>query len=76
MLPINKKPAIRHILDKFQQHKPSKFFITVNYKAEVLKSYFNETSGNYPIHIINEERPLETAGGLYYLKIKLKIDFF
>lgn len=76
LLPINKKPAIRHILDKFQQHRPSKFFITVNYKAEVLKSYFSETSGNYPIHIINEDRPLGTAGSLYYLKNKIKKRFF
>ena len=76
LLPINKKPAIRHIIDKFQQHKPNKFFVTVNYKAEVLKSYFTETSGNHSIHIINEEKPLGTAGSLYYLKGKIKNRFF
>ena len=36
LLPINKKPAIRHILEKFDYYSPTKFFITVNYKAEVL----------------------------------------
>ena len=76
LLPINKKPAIRHILEKFQNHKPSKFFITVNYKAELLKSYFSETQGNFNISIINEDKPLGTAGSLYYLKKKIKNSFF
>ena len=76
LLPINKKPAIKHILDKFQQHKPKNFFITVNYKAEVLKSYFSEISGDHKIHIISEDKPLGTAGSLYYLKNKIKNRFF
>ena len=76
LLPINKKPAIRHILEKFQNHSPSKFFITVNYKAEVLKSYFSETQGNFNINIINEDKPLGTAGSLFYLKKKIKNSFF
>lgn len=76
LLPINKKPAIRHILEKFDCHDPTKFFITVNYKAEVLKSYFRETQGSFKIEIINEDRPLGTAGGLYFLKNKIKDHFF
>ena len=76
LLPINKKPAIRHILEKFDYHGPTKFFITVNYKAEVLKSYFHETQGSFKIEIINEDRPLGTAGSLYYLKNKIKDHFF
>ena len=76
LLPINKKPAIRHILEKFDYHSPTKFFVTVNYKAEVLKSYFHETQGSFNIEIINEDRPLGTAGGLYYLKNKIKNYFF
>jgi len=76
LLPINKKPAIRHILDKFENYKPNKFFITVNYKAEVLKSYFSETKGTFKIEIINEDKPLGTAGSLFYLKNKIKDNFF
>ncbi len=76
LLPINKKPAIRHILEKFDYHNPTKFFVTVNYKAEVLKSYFHETQGSFNIEIIDEDKPLGTAGGLYYLKNKVKNYFF
>lgn len=76
LLPINKKPAIKHVLDKFHKHKPKNFFITVNYKAEVLKSYFKEAKGRYNIRVINEDKPLGTAGGLYFLKNKIKKHFF
>ena len=76
LLPINKKPAIRHILEKFNYHAPTKFFITVNYKSEILKSYFQETKGSFKVEIINEEKPLGTAGSLFYLKNKVKNYFF
>ena len=76
LLPIDKKPVIRHILEKFDYYSPTKFFITVNYKAEVLRSYFHETQGSFKIKIINEDRPLGTAGSLYYLKNKIKNYFF
>ena len=73
---INKKPAIRHILEKFKKYQPSKFYITVNYKSELLKSYFEESKGQFNIQLINEEKPLGTAGSLYFLKNKIKKPFF
>lgn len=76
LLPINKKPAIRHILEKFKKYQPSKFYITVNYKSELLKSYFEESKGQFNIQLINEEKPLGTAGSLYFLKNKIKKPFF
>ena len=76
LLPINKKPAIRHILEKFKKYQPSKFYITVNYKSELLKSYFEESKGQFNIQLINEEKPLGTAGSLFFLKNKIKKSFF
>ena len=76
LLPINNKPAIRHILEKFNKHKPSKFFITLNYKAEILKSYFKEIKELFNIKILEEDKPLGTAGSLVYLKNKIKDNFF
>ena len=76
LLPINQKPAIRHILEKFSYYSPTKFFITANYKSEILKSYFQEIKGIFKIKIINEEKPLGTAGSLFYLRNKIKNYFF
>tara|TARA_Y100000996_G_scaffold353949_1_gene293980 strand:- start:198 stop:1247 length:1050 start_codon:yes stop_codon:yes gene_type:complete len=76
LLPINKKPAIRHILEKFSNYQPSKFYITVNYKSELLKSYFEESKTQFNIQLINEDKPLGTAGSLFFLKKKIKKYFF
>ena len=76
LLPINKKPAIRHILEKFNNYQPSKFYITVNYKSELLKSYFEESKTQFNIQLINEDKPLGTAGSLFFLKNKIKKYFF
>tara|TARA_Y100000590_G_C15736197_1_gene1018626 strand:+ start:1573 stop:2622 length:1050 start_codon:yes stop_codon:yes gene_type:complete len=76
LLPINGKPAIRHILEKFNQYSPTKFFITLNYKSEILKSYFQEIKGNFKAEVITEKTPLGTAGSLYYLKNKINKHFF
>ena len=76
LLPIDKKPAIRHILEKFKRFSPSKFYIAVNYKSELLKSYFKESKGQFNIQLINEDKPLGTAGSLFFLKNKIKKHFF
>ena len=76
LLPIDGKPAIRHIIEKFNYHNPNKFFITVNYKSEILRSYFQEIKKDFKVKIINEKIPLGTAGSLYYLKNKIKNYFF
>ncbi len=76
LLPIDGKPAIRHILEKFNYHNPSNFFITVNYKSDILKSYFQEIKTDFKVKIINEKIPLGTAGSLYFLKKKINNYFF
>ena len=76
LLPINKKPAIRHILEKFKNYRPDKFYISINYKSEILKSYFEDSKKQFNIQLINEKKPLGTAGSLFYLKNKIKKYFF
>ena len=76
LLPINQKPAIKHILEKFENYSPSKFYITINYKSELLKSYFEESKMKFNIELVKEKKPLGTAGSLYYLKNKIRNYFF
>ena len=42
LLPVKEKPIIQHIIEKFAQSGVNKFFITVNYKTVILKSFFSE----------------------------------
>lgn len=76
LLPINNKPAIGHIIEKFNQYFKSKFYITTNYKSGFMKSYFEEKNKNINFELINEKKPLGTAGGLFFLKKKINNYFF
>jgi dTDP-glucose pyrophosphorylase len=63
--PIGDKPVLEHILNKFICQGFYKFYICVNYKAEMIKDYFSDgTKFGVEIEYIYEERPLGTAGAL------------
>ena len=75
LVPINEKPVIEHIIDKFVENKISNFFITSNYKSKILKAYFQETKPKFNLTFIEESKPLGTAGGLSLLEGKIKKPF-
>ena len=77
LLPINDKPVIQHIIERFLNYGAKQFFISVNYKSLLLKSFFNELNPSYNLKLLNETEPLGTVGGLYLHKKKLmKNDIF
>jgi len=71
LIPIGEKAIIDIILDKFSQHGVNEFFISINHKAKMIKSYFEEMATQYTIHYIVEEVPLGTAGCLKFLKDRI-----
>ncbi len=76
LLPINQKPTIKHIIDRFTQYSVEKFFVTLNYKSEILKTYLKEQCKINNINTIHEKKPLGTAGSLFSIKDKIRNDFF
>jgi len=75
LVPINGKPVIEHIIEKFVENKVSNFFITSNYKSKILKAYFQEMKPKFKLTFVDESKPLGTAGGLSLLKNKIKKPF-
>lgn len=69
MLPVNGVPLIERIIEDLRQSGFVNIFISVFYKREVIKNYFNNGE-NFGVNIkyIEEKEPLGTAGCLYYLK--------
>ena len=55
LIPINGKPAIDHLIDKFLTNGVSKIYITVNYKKNIIKSYLNEQYKNSKIIYVEEK---------------------
>ena len=76
LIPINNKPVIKHIMDKFKMQGISNFIFTINHKAELIKAYFKELKSKDKIKFINEKTPLGTAGSLRVLNNKINNSFF
>lgn len=76
LIPIGETPIVERIINKFHEFGCQKFYMTVNYKKEMIKSYFRELDKSYELECIDEEKPLGTGGSLYLLKDKLKTTFF
>ena len=71
LIPLGDKTVIEIIIDSFVKCGVGKFYISVNYKSKIIKSYFEELNPDYEIEYIHEDKPLGTAGSLRYLCGKL-----
>ena len=76
LLPVNRKPTINHIIDRFGNYNVKNFFVTLNYKSEILRTYLKDLSKINPLITIEEKKPLGTAGSLFLIKNKITNDFF
>jgi dTDP-glucose pyrophosphorylase len=74
LIPINGKPVIQIILEKFKKFGSEIFYVSVNHKAYILKAFFRELE--YNINFIEEVKPLGTCGSLYLVKDKIHTPFF
>lgn len=77
LIPIGDKTILENIMDSFVEVACQEFYISVNYKAEVIKHYFEILQNkNYHISYFHEVKPLGTAGSLHLLKDKIDTTFF
>ena len=68
LIPIGEKPIIEHIIDRFTDRGADKFYITVNYKKNMIKSYFEEIAPEYELVYVEEDKPLGTGGSVRLIK--------
>lgn len=64
LIPIGEIPILERIIGEFRIYGANEFYLTVNYKKEMIKSYFNEINPDYVIHYVEEDIPLGTAGSI------------
>ncbi len=76
LLPIEEKPIIEIIMDRFAAYGMKNFYITVNHKAKMIKAFFEDFQSDYKISFIDEDKPLGTAGSLKYLEGIFDTPFF
>jgi dTDP-glucose pyrophosphorylase/predicted transcriptional regulator len=76
LIPIGVKTILENIFERFSKHGCNSFYISVNYKAELIEYYIQNQKLPFNIHFFKEEKPMGTAGSLYLLKGKINQTFF
>jgi dTDP-glucose pyrophosphorylase len=76
LIPIGDCSILEHIMNSFHDYGCKDFYISVNYKADLIKYYLNEQDLPYQVSYFKEDKPLGTAGSLSLLKDKIHTTFF
>lgn len=76
LIPIGNKTILEDIFKFFFSHGCNTFFISINYKADLIKYYIQNQNLHYYIHFLEEDKPMGTAGSLSLLKEQIKETFF
>lgn len=77
LIPIGEKTIVESIMDKFVAYNCHDFYMSVNYKADTIKNYFDSINNpEYNVNYFQEDKPMGTAGSLRLLKDKINSTFF
>jgi dTDP-glucose pyrophosphorylase len=76
LIPIGEKTMLEDIMERFSNHGCNSFYISVNYKADLIEYYIKSQHLPYSLHFFREEQPMGTAGSLSLLKGKIRETFF
>lgn len=76
LVPVGDKTILEVIMDQFEGIGCHKFYMSVNYKADMMKYYLDQLPHKYDIEFFMEDKPLGTIGSVSLLKGKITTPFF
>lgn len=76
LIPIGDIPIIERVMERFYEYGVKVFYLSVNYKKNMIQSYFSDNEKAYRIEYIEENTPLGTAGSLQLIKAKIEKALF
>ena len=76
LIPVGELPIIEHIIHRFADVGCTDFTLVVNYKKNMIKSYFSDLERDYNVDYADEDKPLGTGGGLSPLRGRIRETFF
>ncbi len=76
LVPVGDKTILEVIMDQFEGIGCRKFYMSVNYKADMMKYYLSQLDHKYDIEFFMEDKPLGTIGSVSLLKGKITTPFF
>lgn len=76
LIPVNEKTILETIIDQFEKIGCSKYYLSVNYKSEIIEYYLANLDKKHNITFLKEDKPLGTIGSVSLLKGKIDKPFF
>ncbi len=76
LVPVGDKTILEVIMDQFEGIGCRKFYMSLNYKADIVEYYLGHLEHKYDIEFFREEKPLGTIGSVRLLKGKINTPFF
>jgi len=76
LVPVGDKTILEEIMDQFEGIGCKKFYMSVNYKSDMMRFYLDQLEHHYDIEFFEETKPLGTIGSVSLLKGKINTPFF
>lgn len=76
LVPVGDKTILEVIMDQFEEIGCRKFYMSVNYKADMIEFYLSQLDHKYDIEFFMEDKPLGTIGSVSLLKGRINTPFF
>ena len=76
LVPLGEKTILELIMDKFNHYGLSQFYLSINYKANIIKAFFDDTKSLYDIKYVTEKLFLGTIGSLRLIKNQINTPVF
>lgn len=75
LIPIDDKPVIEVIMNRFNKYGIENFTLILNYKKEYIKTFLKESEFSYKVDSVDESDFMGTVGGLSLLDGRIKDTF-
>lgn len=76
LVPIGDTPIVERIIDYYTSFGMNLFYMTVNYKKAMIRSYFDDIERQYDIRYVEEDKPLGTGGSIKLIPDKFDKPLF
>jgi len=76
LVPIGDTPIVERIINYYTDFGIKSFYMTVNYKKAMIRSYFDEVEKDYTIKYVEEDKPLGTGGSVKLITDKFDCPLF
>ena len=76
LIPVGEKTILEVIMDQFEEIGCNKFYMSINYKADMMRFYLDQLEHKYDFEFFMEDKPLGTIGSVSLLKGKINTPFF